>query len=244
MKIRLSTYFLLSTLFSSLFVSASPIAVTFDENNAVSPPSAQATLDRACSAVVAVDLASGKAEILTNVAQIANETMTDALALLTRHTDFVVIDTFATGIEDARGSTNISSTAAIAIISNPVVTRNADNVNVTLSWCYSEGDFEQPQMLAATTLTTNAFSVVWEGDPEQFEWGTTNAFRATATLPAATYGQTAFFKIAAQVRGPIDDGQTFDTYEDGTDYWIEFWPTNHFRVRIINGKWTTVQKLN
>jgi len=228
----------------SLLSSATPVAVTFDENGDVTPPGARQVFESVSSAIVAVDLATAKAEILTNVSEIAIATMADANELLTKHTDFVVIDTFATGLKESRGSTNISATAHIAIISNPVVVRGADSISVTLSWCYSEGDFEEPKIMAATTLSTNAFTVAWEGTPEQFEWGTTNAFRATATFPAATHGKAAFFKIAANVRGPIDDGQTFDTYEDGSDYWIEFYPTNHFRVRIINGKWTTIQKLN
>jgi len=225
-------------------VFATPVAVTYDENGNVAPAAAKDTLDRACSAVIAVDLATGRAAILTNVADIALATIRETNELLTKHTDFCVIDTFATGLEDARGSTNNNPNARIVLVDKVDIRESGDSKLVTLSWCYTDGEFENDaSILAATTLTTNDFAAVWTGAPEQYEWGTTNAYRATATLPKATYGQQAFFKIDAEVRAPVDDGQTFNTYSDGSDYWIDFVPTNRYRIRLIGGRITTVQKV-
>jgi len=225
-------------------VFAAPVAVTYDELGNVTPAAAKDTLDRACSAVIAVDLATGRAGILTNVTEIALDTIRETNELLTKHTDFCVIDTFATGLEDARGSTNNNPNARIVIVDKVDIRESGDNKLVTLSWCYADGEFEaDASILAATTLTTNNFAAVWTGTPEQYEWGTTNAFRATATIPKATYGQMAFFKIAAEIRAPVDDGQTFNTYSDGSDYWIELVSTNRYRIRLISGRITTVQKV-
>ncbi len=77
-------------------------------------------------------------------------------------------------------------------------------------------------------------------EPMQIEWGTNAAFRATAMLPVEKYGTTAFLKVDATPDAPVDDGQVFDIFSDGTDYWVDLVPTRRYRIRIVSGRICTI----
>ena len=230
-------------LHSSLFIlhfaaTAANVSVTVDENGVIQPQPARDAIAMASSAAVLVNFSEAKAEILTNVANTANAAMAEADRILTERTDFAIVRLFASGVKDATAATNTDESAEIKIVDDVRIDRtsDADNNLVTLTWQYVAGTFSSPRILAAAELSTNAFETVEMTDPVQIEWGETFAFVATAKVPKERYGATAFFKIVGTPDAPVDDGQVFDIYSDGTDYTVDFIPSHRYRMRIVSGR--------
>ena len=188
-------------------------------------------------------LAEGRAEILTEVAQIATDTLKDANDLLTSHSDYVLLDLVAVGIKDALAPESaVASAGRIDIVQIDIDRTSQANTLVTLTWQYPTGSFSAPQILAAASVTNGSvFASVPQTEPEQISWGTNSAYRATATIDNAIYGARAFFKVEATPDAPIDDGQVFDVYSDGTDFTLDLIPSRRYRLRIVSGRITTVQ---
>ena len=217
---------------------AANVAISVDENGVIQPQPARDAIAMASSAAVRVDFAEAKAEILTNVARTANAAMAEADRILTERTDFAVVRLYAAGVKDAAAATNTDDTAEIKIVDNVRIDRtsDADNNLVTLTWQYVAGTFSSPRIIAAAELSTNAFETVEMTEPVQIEWGETFAFVATAKCPKEKYGSSAFFKIVGTPDAPVDDGQVFDIYSDGTDYNVDFIPAHRYRMRIVSGR--------
>ena len=217
---------------------AANVAISVDENNVIQPKPARDAIAAASSAAVKVDFAEAKAEILTNVANTASAAMDEADRILTERTDFAVVRLFAAGVKDAVGAANTDESAEIRIVDNVRIDRttDADNNLVTLTWQYVAGAFTSPRIIASAELSTNAFEVVEMTEPVQIEWGETFAFVATAKVPKDKYGSQAFFKIVGTPDAPVDDGQVFDIYSDGTDYTVDFIPAHRYRMRIVSGR--------
>lgn len=226
----------------ALCVFAAPTAVTYDENGDISPPAAKGVISNACSAVVAVDLAQAKAEVLQEVASIATTTMEDANALLTKHTDYVLLDLVAVGVSDALAHDSETATAGEIRIVDVSIARRQSATDVTLTWQYVTGSFTAPQIIASATVTNGSvYASVPQTEPVQISWGESSAYRATATVDHETFGRQAFFKIEATPNAPVDDGQVFNVFADGSDYTLDLIPTNRYRVRIVSGRITSVQ---
>ena len=234
--------FLLLSACCSLSALAARQTVSIDENGDIQPAAAREAIAQASSAAVKVDFALAKAEILTNIQETAIETLAEANDILTTRTDFALVQLTASGVKDALSATNTASEGKISIVDNVQIDRTTDpdNVLVTLTWQYVTGSFSSPRIVASAELSTNAWETVEMTEPVQIEWGTNSAFRATATLPKATYGPSAFFKILATPDAPVDDGKVFDIFSDGTDYWIDLVPSRRYRLRIVSGRITTV----
>ena len=237
MKKLIPLYTLLSTLYT-LNLFAANVGVSVDENGVIQPKPARDAIAMASSAAVKVDFANAKSEILTNVAETANAAMAEADRILTERTDFAIVRLYAAGVKDATAATNTDESAEIKIVGNVVIDRtsDADNNLVTLTWQYVAGTFSSPRIIAAAELSTNAFETVEMTEPVQIEWGETFAFVATAKVPKDKYGSQAFFKIVGTPDAPVDDGQVFDIYSDGTDYTIDFIPSHKYRMRIVSGR--------
>ena len=233
---KLITILQLQLLTTTLF--AANVSVSVDEDGVIQPKPARDAIAMASSAAVRVDFAEAKAEILTNVAETANAAMAKADRILTERTDFAIVRLFASGVKDAAAATNTDDTAEIKIVDNVRIDRtsDADNNLVTLTWQYVAGSFSSPRILASAELSTNAFEAVEMTEPVQIELGETFAFFATAKVPKAKYGSSAFFKIVATPDAPVDDGQVFDIYSDGTDYTVDFVPSHRYRMRIVSGR--------
>lgn len=217
---------------------AANVGVSVDENGVIQPKPARDAIAMASSAAVKVDFANAKSEILTNVAETANAAMAEADRILTERTDFAIVRLYAAGVKDATAATNTDESAEIKIVGNVGIDRtsDADNNLVTLTWQYVAGTFSSPRIIAAAELSTNAFETVEMTEPVQIEWGETFAFVATAKVPKDKYGSQAFFKIVGTPDAPVDDGQVFDIYSDGTDYTIDFIPSHKYRMRIVSGR--------
>ena len=228
---------LAATLNLSCLIAAN-IPVTVDENGVVQPQAARDAISTASSAAVKIDFAEAKAEILTNVAKTASSAMDEADRILTERTDFAVVRLFASGVKDTISASDTDETAEIRIVDNVRIDRtsDADNNLVTLTWQYVAGSFTSPRIIASAELSTNAFEVVEMTEPVQIEWGETVAFVATAKCPKAKYGSHAFFKIVGTPDAPVDDGQVFDIYSDGTDYTVDLIPARRYRMRIVSGR--------
>ena len=164
--------------------------------------------------------------------------MDEADRILTERTDFAVVRLFASGVKDTISASDTDETAEIRIVDNVRIDRtsDADNNLVTLTWQYVAGSFTSPRIIASAELSTNAFEVVEMTEPVQIEWGETVAFVATAKCPKAKYGSHAFFKIVGTPDAPVDDGQVFDIYSDGTDYTVDLIPARRYRMRIVSGR--------
>jgi len=249
MKLRIFQFaFVALALALALCVFAAPTAVTYDENGELAPAAAKTVISNACSAVVAVDLAQAKAEVLQEVASIANSTMESANQLLTEHSDYVLLDLFAVGVEDAVApGSQVATEARIDIVDVDVDHTSAAPAStlVTLTWQYVTGSFSAPQILATASVTNgSSYAAIPQTEPVQIAWGTNSAYRATATVDNATFGRHAFFKVEATPDAPLDDGQVFDIYSDGTDYVLDLIPTNRYRLRIVSGRITSVTLQN
>ena len=221
---------------------AANVSVSVDENGTIQPEPAREAIGRASSAVVKVDLAEAKAEILTNVQKTAVEALREADRILTERTDYAIISLTAAGVKDAVMGSPTDSEGKIDIVDKLLIDRQSDpsNVRVTLTWQYVQGSLSQPRILASAQLSTNAFEAVEMTEPVQIEWGTNAAFRATAMLPVDKYGTTAFLKVDADPDAPVDDGQVFDIFSDGTDYWVDLVPTRRYRMRVVSGRICTI----
>ena len=235
----------IATLLTIAFAIASfaaNVIVSVDENGLIQPKPARDAIGMASSAAVKVDFANAKAEILTKVASTANAAMAEADRILTERTDFAVVRLYAAGVKDATSATNTDEKAEIRIVDDVRIDQTSDPTNhlVTITWQYVAGTFSSPRIIAAAELSTNAFETVEMTEPVQIEWGETFAFVATAKVPKDKYGSQAFFKIVGTPDAPVDDGQVFDIFSDGTDFTVDFIPSHRYRIRIISGRITTV----
>ena len=229
---------------SALPLHAANVTVSVDENGVIQPQPARDAIGRAVSATVMIDLAAAKAEILTNVAGIAVRTMEEANDLLNKRGDFAIMSFKTTGVKDAVKTGEASGEGEIWLVGEPTLDYISDpnNVLVTLTWQYSRGKFTEPKCLGTANLaTTNAWDQIAMTDPIQVEWGPSNvAYKATASVPKSMGTGKFFFRISAKPDAPIDDGQVFDIFSDGTDYTIDFEPGHKYRIRIISGRITTI----
>lgn len=229
-----------------LMLSASPTAVTYDENGDISPAAAKTVISNACSAVVAVDLANARAEILSEVAGIASGTMDEANELLDSHSDYVLLDLFAIGVEDALASGSQSASAGeIRLTGCSVSHPSSSQTDVTIDWQYVTGSFSAPKIIASSTVTNGSVFVdVPMSEVIQTGAGSNITYRATAYIDNSSFGESAFFKIEATPDAPVDDGQVFDIFSDGSDYTFYFVPTNRYAIRIISGRFTSITLQN
>lgn len=225
-----------------LALLAAPTAVVYDEHGEIAPAAAKTVISNACSAVVSVDLANARAEILTEVAGIASGTMDEANELINSHSDYVLLDLFAVGVEDALASGSQSASAGeIRITGCSVSHPSSSQTDVTMDWQYVSGSFSAPKITASSTVTNGSVFVdVPMSDVIQTGAGSNITYRATAYIDNSAFGGHAFFKIEATPDAPVDDGQVFDTFSDGTDYTFYFVPTNRYAIRVISGRITSI----
>ena len=235
-------------LHSSLFVLhfaalAANVTVSVDEDGVIQPQPAREAIGRAVSATVMIDLAAAKAEILTNVAGIAVRTMDEANELLNKRGDFAIMSFTATGVKDAVKTGESAEEGEIRIVACSYDDRtDPDNVLATLTWQYALGKFTEPKCIGTANIkTTNVWDRIEMTAPVQIEWGTNVAYRATASIPKSMADGKFFLRISAKPDAPIDDGQVFDIFSDGTDYTIDFEPYRKYRMRIISGRITNVR---
>lgn len=242
MIMKTSALFHLSLLLFPFLASAATVSVSVDEDGVIQPQPARDAIARASSAVVKVNIAEAKAETLTNVQRVAVAALQEADRILTSRTDYAIISLTAAGVKDAVMGSATDSEGKIDIVDNLLIDRQSDpdNVRVTLTWQYVQGSFSSPRILASAQLATNSFEAVEITEPMQIEWGTNASFRATAMLPVDKYGSQAFLKVDATPDAPVDDGQVFDIYSDGTDYWVDLVPTRRYRMRIVSGRICTI----
>ena len=229
---------------SVLRLPAANVTVSVDEDGVIQPKPARDAIGRAVSATVMIDLAAAKAEILTNVADIAVRTMEEANDLLNKRGDFAIMSFTATGVKDAvKQGGESASEGEIRIVGCAYDDRtDPDNVLATLTWQYALGKFTEPKCIGTANLaTTNVWDQIAMTAPVQIEWGTNVAYRATASIPKNMADGKFFLRISAKPDAPIDDGQVFDIFSDGTDYTIRFEPSHVYEMRIISGRITKVR---
>ena len=198
---------------------AANVTVSVDENGEIQPQPAREAIGRAVSATVMIDLAAAKAEILTNVAGIAVRTMEEANDLLNKRGDFAIMSFTATGVKDAvKTGGESASEGEIRIVSASYDDRSdPDNVLATLTWQYALGKFTEPKCIGTANIqTTNVWDRIEMTAPVQIEWGTNVAYRATASIPKSMADGKFFLRISANPDAPIDDGQVFDVFSDGS----------------------------
>ena len=239
---KLITILQLQLLTATLF--AANVTVSVDEDGVIQPQQAREAIGRAVSATVMIDLAAAKAEILTNVAGIAVRTMEEANDLLNKRGDFAIMSFTAVGVKDAVKQGGASADEGeIRIVSCSYDDRSDPaNVLAELTWQYALGKFTEPKCLGTANIqTTNVWDRIEMTAPVQIEWGTNVAYRATASIPKSMADGKFFLRISAKPDAPIDDGQVFDIFSDGTDYTIRFEPSHVYEVRIISGRWTNVR---
>ena len=222
--------------------NAANVTVSVDENGEIQPQPAREAIGRAASAIVMVDLANAKAEVLTNVARIAVKTMEEANDLLNARGDFAIMSFTASGVKDAVKTGESPTEGEIRVVDCAYDDRtDPDNVLATLTWQYSLGKFTEPKCIGTANVeTTNKWDQIAMTDPVQVEWGTNVAYRATASIPKNIAQDKFFLRISAKPDAPVDDGQVFDIYSDGTDYTVDFEPSRRYRIRIISGRITTI----
>lgn len=225
---------------------AANVSVSVDEDGVIQPQAARDAIGRAVSATVMIDLADAKAEVLTNVAGIAVRTMEEANDLLNKRGDFAIMSFTATGVKDAVKQGGASAAEGeIRIVSCSYDDRtDPDNVLAELTWQYALGKFTEPKCLGTANIqTTNVWDQIAMTAPVQIEWGTNVAYRATASIPKSMADGKFFLRISAKPDAPIDDGQVFDIYSDGTDYTIRFEPSHIYEMRIISGRITNMRMI-
>ena len=223
---------------------AANVSVSVDENGVIQPQPARDAIGRAVSATVMIDLAAAKVEILTNVAKIAVKTMEEANDLLNKRGDFAIMSFTATGVKDAvKQGGESASEGEIRVVDCSYDDRtDPDNVLAELTWQYSLGKFTEPKCIGTANIqTTNVWDRIEMTAPVQIEWGTNVAYRATASIPKSMADGKFFLRISAKPDAPIDDGQVFDIFSDGTDYTIRFEPSHVYEMRIISGRITNVR---
>lgn len=223
-------------------ILAANVTVSVDEDGVIQPQPARDAIGRAVSATVMIDLAAAKAEVLTNVARIAVGTMQEAMDLLNKRGDFAIMSFTATGVKDAVQTGEVSDEGEIRIVGCDYDDRtDPDNVLATLTWQYALGKFTEPKCIGTANLaTTNVWDNIAMTEPVQVEWGTNVAYRATASIPKSMAEGKLFLRISAKPDAPIDDGQVFDIFSDGTDYTVDFEPSRKYRMRIISGRITNL----
>ena len=228
--------------FALHLLQAANVTVSVDEDGVIQPQPARDAIGRAVSATVMIDLAAAKAEILTNVAGIAMRTMDEAIELLNKRGDFAIMSFTATGVKDAVKTGEASDEGEIRIVGCAYDDRtDPDNVLATLTWQYALGKFTEPKCIGTANLaTTNVWDNIAMTEPVQIEWGTNVAYRATASIPKSMAEGKFFLRISAKPDAPIDDGQVFDIFSDGTDYTVDFEPSRKYRMRIISGRITNL----
>lgn len=226
-----------------LSLLAANVSVSVDENGVIQPQQARDAIGRAVSATVMIDLAAAKAEILTNVARIAVRTMEEANELLNRRGDFAIMSFTATGVKDAVKTGEVADEGEIRIVGCDFdAWTDPENVLATLTWQYALGKFTEPKCIGTANIeTTNVWDRIEMTEPVQIEWGTNVAYRATASIPKSMADGRFFLRISAKPDAPIDDGQVFDIFSDGTDYTIRFEPSHIYEMRIISGRITKVR---
>lgn len=219
-------------------IIAALVTVSVDEDGVIQPQPARDAIGRAVSATVMIDLAAAKAEIITNVAGTAVRTMDEAIDLLNKRGDFAIMSFTATGVKDAVKTGEVSEEGEIRIVGCAYDSNtDPDNVLATLTWQYSLGKFTEPKCIGTANLaTTNVWDNIAMTDPVQVEWGTNVAYCATASIPKSMADGRFFLRISAKPDAPIDDGQVFDIFSDGTDYTVDFEPSRKYRMRIISGR--------
>ena len=223
-------------------IIAALVTVSVDEDGVIQPQPARDAIGRAVSATVMIDLAAAKAEIITNVAGTAVRTMDEAIDLLNKRGDFAIMSFTATGVKDAVKTGEVSEEGEIRIVGCAYDSNtDPDNVLATLTWQYSLGKFTEPKCIGTANLaTTNVWDNIAMTDPVQVEWGTNVAYCATASIPKSMADGRFFLRISAKPDAPIDDGQVFDIFSDGTDYPVDFEPSRKYRMRIISGRITNL----
>ena len=228
--------------FSVLRLPAANVTVSVDEDCVIQPQPAREAIGRAVSATVMIDLAAAKAEVLTNVAGIAVRTMEEAMDLLNKRGDFAIMSFTATGVKDAVKTGEVPDEGEIRIVGCAYDDRtDPDNVLATLTWQYALGKFTEPKCIGTANIqTTNVWDQIAMTEPVQIEWGTNVAYRATASIPKSMADGKFFLRISAKPDAPIDDGQVFDIFSDGTDYTVDFEPSRKYRMRIISGRITNL----
>ena len=234
---------LLTLTFNLNLLFAANVTVSVDEDGVIQPQPAREAIGRAVSATIMIDLAAAKAEVLTNVAQMSVKTMEEANDLLNKRGDFAIMSFTATGVKDAVKTGEAAGDGEIRIVGCSYDDRtDPDNVLATLTWQYALGKFTEPKCLGTANIqTTNVWDRIEMTAPVQIEWGTNVAYRATASIPKSMADGKFFLRIDAKPDAPIDDGQVFDIFSDGTDYTIRFEPSHIYEVRIISGRWTNVR---
>lgn len=221
---------------------AANVTVSVDEDGVIQPQTARDAIGRAVSATVMIDLAAARAEVLTNVAEIAVRAMDEAMDLLNKRGDFAIMSFTATGVKDAVKTGEVSDEGEIRVVGCAYDDRtDPDNVLATLTWQYSLGKFTEPKCIGTANIqTTNVWDSIAMTAPVQIEWGTNVAYRATASIPKSMADGKFFLRISAKPDAPIDDGKVFDIFSDGTDYTVDFEPSRKYRMRIISGRITNL----
>ena len=210
---------------ATLLTLATLTWVMIDETGTITPSAAATAITNCSSAVVAVNLATAKAEIMTNVAAQATAVLKEATDLINSREDYALVDLYVTGAALSEATTNTgtgnettsSDTPYIMFVDEGISvdkTTSTDYIYVTLTWAYYNGSFSQPKIMAAT-YAGGEYAEVTMRDPVQVTIGDVVEYQSTATLPVTTYGSTAFFKIVADVKAPVDDGKTWYLYTDG-----------------------------
>ena len=227
---------------SVLRITAANVTVSVDEDGVIQPQPARDAIGRAVSATVMIDLAAARAEVLTNVAEISVRTMEEAMDLLNKRGDFAIMSFTATGVKDAVQTGEVSDEGEIRVVGCAYDDRtDPDNVLATLTWQYALGKFTEPKCIGTANIqTTNVWDSIAMTAPVQIEWGTNVAYRATASIPKSMADGKFFLRISAKPDAPIDDGQVFDIFSDGTDYTVDFEPSRKYRMRIISGRITNL----
>ena len=227
--------------------------VTIDQDGQISPAAAAQAMHDCASAVIAVDLAAAKAEIMTNTATVAAATLTRATKLITEHEDYALVDMYITGAQitqettadgttsgdigtvagEAFNGTDGSDASTIKFIDQITVDRTstAGKILVTLTWAYYNGSFSQPKILAAT-YSNGQYAEITMSDPVQVAVGEVVAYQSTVTLDAEEYGSSAFFKVTAKIAAPVDDGKTWYLYTDGTPLDGVLYPPDGYGIKF------------
>ena len=240
----------MSIILTSCLVLGSLTQVMIDETGTITPSAAATAITNCSSAVVAVNLATAKAEIMTNVAAQATSVLKQATDLINAREDYALVDLYATGA--ALSETNTSNSAAalasdetasnstssdtpyIEFVENGIAvdrTSSDEYIYVTLTWAYYNGSFSQPKILAAT-YASGEYIEVTMSEPQQVAIGDIVEYASTATLPKTTYSSTAFFKIVADIKAPVDDGKTWYIYTDGDPIDAILYPPVGYGIRF------------
>ena len=254
-KTTMKTLLTIGALAASLVAGAvtSRTNVTIDQDGNISPEAAKTALSNISSAIIAVDLAEAKAEIMTNTVKVATATLDKAVKLISEHEDYALVDMYLTGaritegttantstsgdveevVGEAFNGTDGSDTSEIRFVDQITVDRTSKEgyILVTLTWAYYNGSFSQPKILAAT-YANGEYTEIEMSDPVQVSVGEIVAYQSTVELDANIYGSSAFFKVTAKIAAPVDDGKTWYIYTDGTALDGVLYPPTGYGVKF------------